>query len=193
MSGFGQFIVHGLTTVKPIEQREMKVKREFTHRELCLKASKYLRSKGIAPFNKCKYSVCELERIGECPDAFGWCSGGTQLIEVKVTRSDFLSEKNKAWRKIPHNGLGMFRSYLCPEGLIKEKDLPEKWGLLYVDGDGKINKVIEPTKQESNHLAEIRLLTSIMSREQIKPQVFSYKRYKNDKQLTINDSTNPKT
>ena len=75
----------------------------FSHRDLCFKATKYLRNKGIQPFHKSQYVVCELERVGESPDAFGFGGSSTQLIEVKVSRSDFLSDKKKYWRKYPEH------------------------------------------------------------------------------------------
>ena len=150
----------------------------MTHTELCLKAARYLRYKGIQPFHRCVYAVCELERVGECPDAYGWGGWTTQLIEVKVSRADFLSDKKKSWRRDPETGIGKFRSYLCPEGIIKPKDLPNKWGLLYADEIGRITKVIEPQSQECNHGEEIQLITSILRREGIKYGVYSYKKYK---------------
>jgi hypothetical protein len=121
--------------------------------------------------------VCELERIGESPDAFGWGGWTTQLIEVKVSRADFLSDKKKRWRKYPEQGLGAFRSYLCPEGIIKPEDLPDKWGLLYINEKGKIRKIVEPEIQDRNHGEELQLVTSILRREGINYGVFSYKKY----------------
>lgn len=149
---------------------------ELTHRNLCIKAARYLRSNGI--INRSQYSVCELERIGECPDAFGWGGSTTQLIEVKVSRGDFLSDRKKLWRLNPTYSLGRYRSYLCPEGLIKPEDLPENWGLLYINEKGKIIKIIEAKPQDCNHIEEINLITSILRREGIKPKMFSYKNYK---------------
>lgn len=146
-----------------------------THRELCLLAAKYLRTNGIVRFNRCPYAVCELERQGECPDAFGF-GYRTQLIEVKVSRSDFLADKKKFWRANPKEGLGMYRSYLCPTELISVDELPDKWGLLYYD-NGKIKVIKEPLAQESDHCSEVHLITNILRREGIKPQVFSYKQY----------------
>ena len=93
------------------------INKEYSHRELCLIESRYLKSTGIVPFHRSSYVVCELERAGESPDAFGWGNSSTQLIEVKVSRSDFLSDKKKYWRKHPKYGLAKFRSYLCPAGL----------------------------------------------------------------------------
>lgn len=155
----------------------------MTHRKLCFIAAKFLRSKGIQPFHKCQYSVCELERIGECPDAFGWGGSTTQLIEVKISRSDYLSDKKKLWRANSNMGIGKYRSYLCPDGLISPKEIPDNWGLLYFK-KGKIVIVKQPLPQESNHIEELNLLTSILRREQIKPQMFSYKKYKDDNILT---------
>lgn len=152
----------------------------FTHRELCIKAANYLRSQGIHPFHRAQYSVCELERQGECPDSFGWGAGSTQLIEAKRSRPDFLSDKKKLWRKNPSYGLGEFRSYICPTGLIKESELPKHWGLLYVDDKGNIEAIKHPESQECNRIEEINLITSILRREGIKRQTFSYKKYKTD-------------
>ena len=165
-------------------------KKTFTHRELCYKAARYLKNKSLLPFHKCQYVFCELERYGECPDALGFASGsGTQLIEVKTSRSDFLSDKNKRWRKKPEIGLGSYRSYLCPEGLIKENELPQNWGLLWVNENGDITEVVKAIKQPCNHNAELHLLTNIMRREGVKPKIYSYKEYLNYKEIknNIND------
>ena len=153
----------------------------MTHRELCIKAARYLRYQGIVPFVRCQYVVCELERLGESPDAYGWTNGTTQLIEVKVSRNDFLSDQKKHWRITPRKGLGKYRSYLCPEGLISPNELPEDWGLLYVNKEGKIDIIKTPVMQKSNTQAEIAVITSILRREGIKPQIFSYKKYKDEK------------
>ena len=150
----------------------------MTHRELCIKGAKYLKNKGIQPFHKCQYVVCELERVGECPDVFGWGGSSTQLIEVKVSRGDFLGDKKKLWRNFPPHGIGLYRSYLCPDGLIKETELPYNWGLLYIDEKGKITEVAKPNSQACNHIEEINLITSILRRENIMPKIFSYKNYK---------------
>jgi len=152
---------------------------EITHRNLCLKAARYLRKKGIHSFHKAQYSVCELERCGESPDAFGWGGSSTQLIEVKISRHDFLNDKKKFWRKNTDHGLGRYRSYLCPTGLINPKELPGRWGLLYIDEKGKIKQIVEAEPQECNHIEEINLITSILRREGINPKMFSYKNYKN--------------
>jgi hypothetical protein len=146
----------------------------MTHRELCIIAAKYLKNK-----LECKYVVCELERVGESPDAFGFGSVPTILVECKISRSDFLSDKNKLFRLYPEKGVGEERYYLCPVGIIKELDLPEKWGLLYIDENKKITEIVKPETQEHNYREEIELICSIFRREGISPKTFSYKKYKN--------------
>ncbi len=74
----------------------------------------------------------------EIPDVIAFASGGHSiLIEVKVSRSDFLCDKKKPFRKTPKMGMGTQRFYMCPTGLIKIEDLPEKWGLIYVNEKGR--------------------------------------------------------
>lgn len=137
-----------------------------------------MRSHGTYPYHRATYVVCELERVGECPDVFGFGGTKTQMIEVKVSRSDFLADKKKLWRQNPSYGIGQMRSYLCPAGLIAVEELPAKWGLLYINDKNEIERIKEPEPQESNTTEEMNLAASILRRESIKPQVFSYKKYK---------------
>lgn len=151
----------------------------MTHRELCLLGAKYMKSKGTYDEGKAQYVVCELERIGECPDVYGFGGGKhTQLIEVKISRSDFLADKQKYWRQNPLAGLGAMRSYLCPDGIIKIEDLPTGWGLFYANDRGKITLVKSPVVQMASPVQEISLICSILRRQGIKAQIFSYKKYK---------------
>lgn len=76
---------------------------------------------------------------GWCPercDALLFCSNNSYLIETKISRSDFLADFKKEHRV---NGglIGNYRYYACPVGLIKPEELPEKWGLIYVDPDNR--------------------------------------------------------
>lgn len=77
---------------------------------------------------------------GEQPDALGFKSGVSIMIECKASRSDFLSDKNKRFRIDPTIGIGDWRFYMCPPDVIKVEDLPEGWGLLWTDGK-RVKKV----------------------------------------------------
>jgi hypothetical protein len=75
---------------------------------------------------------------GEIPDAIGfslshWESGAT-VIEVKVSRSDFLADRKKPHRQA--GGMGRWRYYMAPVGLIALGELPAGWGLIEVTPGG---------------------------------------------------------
>jgi len=68
---------------------------------------------------------------GEMPDAIGWKRAcHSVLVECKITRADFLADREKPFRVKPEIGLGCERFYLAPAGLLKVEELPAGWGLL---------------------------------------------------------------
>lgn len=113
------------------------------HKELCLIGSKILKTK-----LGCTVSISEPSGIKENPDAIGWRytyggeSDGSILIEAKMSRSDFKADFKKSFRQYPEKGIGNWRYYICPTDLIKVEDLPENWGLIYVN-DRKHTKIIK--------------------------------------------------
>lgn len=146
-----------------------------THSDLCQIGANYLFKKGIARFHRPVIVVCEFERLGECPDVFG-LGYNTYLIEVKVSRPDFLKDKKKRWRSRPEIGLGNYRSYLCPEGLIRPDELPDKWGLLYAKENGEITVITYPDYQLSDPSADMSIALSIMRREGIYKKNLKYRK-----------------
>ena len=117
---------------------------EFTHKDLCKIADKWLgkSKKENIRFQKFPIHVSEMvcTSVNETPDAIGWNYCSSCVIEVKVSRSDFFADRNKPFRT---NGeaMGNFRYYLVPENLIKENELPEGWGLIYVDAKGRTKEI----------------------------------------------------
>lgn len=113
----------------------MKNEVTHTHKDLVNISHKWVLNNA-----SCGVAFKELSCAGsnEIPDVIGF--GGWEhsvLIECKVSRSDFLSDKNKSFRKDPKLGMGTQRLYCCPTGLIKINELPEGWGLIYVNEKGK--------------------------------------------------------
>nr|WP_297167550.1 hypothetical protein [uncultured Dysgonomonas sp.] len=150
---------------------------EIQHNELCQIAAKLIKRHGIG-WRKPKYIVVEIELAGfEQPDIY--CFGGERsiMIEVKVSRSDFLADKKKWHRQHPENGVGECRYYLCPYQLISVDELPEKWGLLYYK-DNKIEVIKNPERQQSNTHSELAIVSSVLRREGFYNKIFSYKNYK---------------
>ena len=66
---------------------------------------------------------------GEVPDAIGWTSRASILIECKASRSDFLADLKKVFRvDFPESGMGDFRFYFTNPGVItSETDIPLGW------------------------------------------------------------------
>lgn len=60
------------------------------------------------------------------------------LVEAKASRADFLADARKPHRLDQATGIGRWRYYLCPEGLIQPEELPPRWGLLWVTRRGGV-------------------------------------------------------
>lgn len=129
----------------------------MTHDQLVVLAANWLKSKHPVV-------ITELATTGEEPDAIGWRGTSSTLIECKATRADFISDKNKMFRREPWLGIGDFRYFLTPAGLIQMDELPPLWGLLEVTGS-KIRKVVEGQYfSESSEEREIGILLSTIRR-----------------------------
>ena len=118
----------------------------------------------------CSVVLFEFAAAGdENPDVIGWASGtGSVLIECKLSRADFLTDAKKAVRKNPRTGMGQRRYYLCPPEVIQVKDLPSKWGLLWAAKGQIIVKRDARGHPERNLLAEVRFLSAMLRRAQIR-------------------------
>lgn len=110
------------------------------HTEICKQAKKWVMKQGFGV--ALDDSVRAWLETGEQPDVIAWRSNASLVIEVKVSRSDFLAEKKKPFRKNPKLGMGDWRFYLSPPGVIQQNDLPEGWGLLHILDNGKIEPVV---------------------------------------------------
>jgi len=141
----------------------------ITHAELVKVAEKWLyKTMGCGVVFTELVTMCP-----EIPDALGLRSDYTILVECKTSRSDFLADKRKDFRRTPEKGIGDYRFYLCREGLIGPDELPSKWGLLYWNGK-QVKKVRAPSgnvgstwrefKFDKNHIREFRIMYSALRR-----------------------------
>lgn len=117
----------------------------LTHKELCELGRKWLLRPNSRSGPGCQLALREVSCSsgGESPDAIGWRFGnsydcGSYVVEAKTSRADFHADKSKSFRADPDKGMGEWRYYICPEGIIQPKDLPHKWGLIWV---GKRNSL----------------------------------------------------
>lgn len=153
----------------------------FTHDELCCIAVRWLKRSKSQNGSGCRIAFTEARngyKTGEIPDAIGFRYGvydeGTVLVEAKTTRSDFLSDKNKPHRINSDLGIGVYRYFIAPEGLISVDELPEKWGLLEVNKRGSVTvkyghiidqKNINQYKFETRNFEhELGLLSNMLAR-----------------------------
>jgi len=101
----------------------------MNHSELVSRAEKWLKNNGCGVVFRDEFRA--MTHSGEQPDSIGWRDGLSIVIECKASRSDFLSDKKKRFRKDPSLGMGDYRLYMCPPEIITVEDLPDGWGLLY--------------------------------------------------------------
>ena len=76
----------------------------------------------------------------ELPDVIAFNRDCSTVIECKVSRADFLKDAKKSFRLQPNSGMGDFRYYVAPKGLIKPEELPYRWGLIEILDSGKLRK-----------------------------------------------------
>jgi hypothetical protein len=98
----------------------------MTHSRLVEKAIQWLRS------YRCGVVLSEQACAGgEMPDAIGWKQAcHSVLVECKISRADFLADREKPFRQKSQLGMGCERFYLTPHGLLRPDELPFGWGLL---------------------------------------------------------------
>ena len=98
----------------------------MTHAELVDRAARWLRNTV-----GCGVVATEEYNVGRSiPDAIGWKSSCSYLVECKATRSDFFADAKKHHRRYPDWGMGEVRYYMTPPGLVSPDEVPEHWGLL---------------------------------------------------------------
>lgn len=102
----------------------------LTHDDLVQRAERWLTRQGCSIVIRDPFRTV---MIREQPDAIGWQNARnvSLLIECKVSRADFWADRQKPFRANPAEGVGSWRFYLTPEGVIQPDDLPAGWGLLW--------------------------------------------------------------
>jgi hypothetical protein len=108
---------------------------------------------------------------GEMPDAIGWKKAcHSVLVECKVSRGDFLADRDKPFRQKQEAGVGCERYYLAPRGLIRADEVPTGWGLLEVDGREveRIKWSAKNLRSELGFKSEMNLLLASLRRVEIR-------------------------
>lgn len=145
----------------------------MTHAEMVKRAEKWLRNscrlEKPRRVCRCPVVICESVAASESPDAIGYLFGGihTVVVECKVSVSDFRADQKKVPRQHPALGMGTYRYYLTPPGLLRAEQIPDNWGLL--EAHSRTVRVVKyavefPERHKAN---EMRLLFSLARRHQL--------------------------
>jgi hypothetical protein len=68
------------------------------------------------------------------------------------------------FRIVPETGVGCQRWFLTIKGIIKENEIPAKWGLLEVTEKKRIKVIKNAELQDSDYRNEINMLVSMIRR-----------------------------
>lgn len=117
----------------------------FSHRELCSLAVNWLQRAPGRSGPACQMAFSEAKGgwNGEIPDAIGFRTAaedeGSVVVEVKVSRADYLADRVKGHRQNGTLGMGLYRYFMAPEGMIGVQELPAGWGLVEVSSKGVLH------------------------------------------------------
>jgi len=144
----------------------------MTHDDLVRRAVAWLKRpavSGVWRKSGCGVVVPELvSYTPETPDAIGWSSGWSYLIECKCSRSDFAADQNKGHRAY---GAGSYRMFLCEPGVIPPDRLPPGWGLLHCHPSRITIEVVPTRNAERNLSAELAMMYSLLRRVEVRGQL----------------------
>ena len=140
----------------------------MTHQQLVCLAERWLRSR-----YRCGIVLSEQScASGETPDVIGWkgkCR--SVLVECKITRADFIADRDKPFRRDPTQGMGAERLYCAPQGLIAKAELPQGWGLLECKGR-EVTLAVKPSRisqrNDAGMMWEMNLLLASLRRVEVR-------------------------
>lgn len=116
-----------------------------THAKLIERGAVWLR-RGL----RCSLVFAEMVTYAsENPDLIGWKSygRGTVLVEVKISRGDFLRDHKKRAHRLART-MGSQRYYLTPEHLVMPNEVPDDHGLAYVESNGRV-RISKPAPERA--------------------------------------------
>jgi hypothetical protein len=140
----------------------------ISHKELIRRAALWLQNN-----QDCSVVICDRKtRVTETPDAIGFKHGCTSiLVECKTTRSDFLADGKKYFRSREEYGVGDYRYFMTPPGLVKPTDEIDGWGVIECH-PRQCRIIREPTFKTANKRNEVAMLTSMVRRLELAGAVF---------------------
>lgn len=150
----------------------MATKSDITHDDLCKAGAKWLLgwvpvANSLGNAIRYKGDVVLKEMVTVCPetpDVIGWFGGLTILLEAKCSRSDFKADSIKPFRLCPSLGMGAYRYYITPPGLLAAHEIPDNWGLVEWNGERMRIVKLAPWNEERSVAHETKMLISTIKR-----------------------------
>ena len=137
----------------------------MTHAEMVRRARNYLWAMEPLAGHARPSVICtevRASRSAENPDVFGIGPDGiSYLIECKVSRADFLGDRNKPHRTADLH-LGSYRWFCAPSGIIQPHELPQGWGLLQVVNKTLTQRIAPSQQLDVDREAELAILVAIL-------------------------------
>jgi len=132
----------------------------MTHSDLQKIAVKYLLHRDTPNMDlKCQFAIQDANSMyGEIADVYGLSSSYNVLVEVKSNQPDLKADAKKKCRQPDSVGLGMYRYYFFPKGLINGADVRLDWGILEYD---IVNKKVEVVRNSSKFVESVRKADAI--------------------------------
>ncbi len=137
----------------------------LTHAELVQRGAMWLRNR-----RNCRVVLAEQTTgRGEIADVIGWKFGNCSfLLECKVSRADFYADRCKPFRVDPVLGMGAYRFFLAPAGVLTVEDVTGDWGLLEARGRSIfVLKEAQP-QPAHNHAEEVALAVQALAQAELR-------------------------
>jgi hypothetical protein len=142
---------------------------QVSHAHLVKMAERWLRA-------RCPVVITEMSSGGGAePDALGWRTRGSILIECKASRSDLRADAEKPHRRRADQlgpgergcGMGNLRYLLAPPEVVRGFEdplVPKGWGVLIASSERSVRTLVTPEEHQCDWDAERILLISCLRR-----------------------------
>lgn len=152
------------------EEKQREIKRRSPHHDLGSRLAHYLRENGKITWENIEFKIESFDLHGAKniysarPDVFSMSPTYNEqkmnpiVYEVKVSRSDFLSDINKPEKRTSYQQICEQMYYVSPSNIIKIDEVPMECGLIHETKNGeftiikkiKKRKVVIPAKHFMN-------------------------------------------
>lgn len=159
------------------EEKQREIKRRSPHHDLGSRLAYYLRENGKVTWENIEFKIEYFDAQGvkifysARPDVFAMAPTYNEekmnpvVYEVKVSRSDFLSDINKPEKRAAYQGICEQMYYVSPPNIIKLDEVPLECGLIHEIKNGEF-KVIKKIKKRKVTIPPKHFMNLILKKGQ---------------------------